>query len=218
MRRPSCLGGPVTRVVEADYLVVGAGAAGMAFTDALIDHADVRVVMVDRRHGVGGHWLDAYPFVRLHQASSFYGVASTLLGGGRVQQSGPEAGLHERATVSEICTYYGRVLTDRMLGSGRAEFFPGTEYVGERQVVSRISGEGFEVPEHCRVVDARYLSPDIPADTPPPFEVADDARVIPVNDLVRVEEPPGEYVVVGSGKTATDAIIWLLARSVDPDR
>ena len=31
----------MARVVEADYLVVGAGAAGMAFIDALIDHADV---------------------------------------------------------------------------------------------------------------------------------------------------------------------------------
>ena len=30
------------RTLETDYLVVGAGAMGMAFTDALIDHADVR--------------------------------------------------------------------------------------------------------------------------------------------------------------------------------
>ena len=90
-------------VLETDYLVVGAGAMGMAFTDALIDHADVEVVMVERRHGAGGHWLDAYPFVRLHQASAFYGVPSTLLGGGRIQQDGPEAGLHERATAPEIC-------------------------------------------------------------------------------------------------------------------
>ena len=80
---------PVVGVLETDYLVVGAGAAGMAFTDALVDHADVSVALVDRRHAVGGHWLDAYPFVRLHQASAFYGVASTLLGGGRVQQDGP---------------------------------------------------------------------------------------------------------------------------------
>jgi hypothetical protein len=212
------LGGAVTRVVEADYLVVGAGATGMAFTDALIDHADVRVALVDRRHAPGGHWLDAYPFVRLHQASSFYGVPSTLLGGGRRQQVGPEAGLHERATVSEICAYYGRVLTDRMLGSGQVEFFPGSEYAGGRQVVSRVSGQRYEVPEHCRVVDARYLSPHIPADTPPPFEVADDARVSAVNDLVRVDDAPREFVIAGSGKTATDAIIWLLARGVDADR
>jgi len=60
----------VTNRIEADYLVVGGGAAGMAFTDALVEHADVRVAMVDRRHGVGGHWLAAYPFVRLHQASA----------------------------------------------------------------------------------------------------------------------------------------------------
>jgi hypothetical protein len=41
--------------------------------------------------------------------------------------------------------------------------------------------------------------------------------VVPVNDLVRLEETPSQYVVVGSGKTATDACIWLLARGVDPD-
>lgn len=57
------------RSVSADYLVVGAGAMGMAFIDALIDHADVDIVLVDRRHAAGGHWLDAYPFVQLHQAS-----------------------------------------------------------------------------------------------------------------------------------------------------
>jgi hypothetical protein len=208
----------VTQVVDADYLVVGAGATGMAFTDALIDHKDARVVMVDRRHSVGGHWLDAYPFVRLHQSSSFYGVASMLLGGDRVQRDGPEAGLHERASAPEICAYYSGVLTDRMLGSGRVEFFPGSEYVGDRQVVSRVSGSRFEVPEHCRIVDARYLSPDIPSLTPPPFVVGEGARVIPSNDLVRIDDPPGEFVIVGSGKTATDAIVWLLARGVEPDR
>ena len=207
----------LTRVVEADYLVVGAGATGMAFTDALIDHADVRVAVVERRHSVGGHWLDAYPFVRLHQASAFYGVASTLLGGGRVQQRGPEAGLHERATVSEICAYYGHVLADRMLESGKVEFFASCEYVGDRQIVSRMSGQRLEVSKACRIVDARYLAPDIPADTPPPFDVADGARVIPVNDLARLAAAPSQYVIVGSGKTATDACVWLLARGVDPD-
>jgi hypothetical protein len=207
----------VTRTLEADYLVVGAGASGMAFTDALIDHADVRVAMVDRRHSVGGHWLDAYPFVRLHQASAFYGVASTLLGGGRVQQNGPEAGLHERATVSEICAYYGHVLSDRMLESGKVEFFANSEVIQDRQIVSRISGERLEVPARCRIVDARYLAPDIPADTPAPFRVADGARVIPVNDLARLGEAPSQYVIVGSGKTATDACVWLLGRGVDPE-
>lgn len=76
-----CLSGRVPRRMNADYLVVGAGAMGMAFVDALIDHADVRVALVDRRRGVGGHWRQAYPFVRLHQSSTFYGVASRVLAG-----------------------------------------------------------------------------------------------------------------------------------------
>jgi hypothetical protein len=205
----------MTRRIDADYLVVGAGAMGMAFTDALIDHADVRVALVDRRHGVGGHWLAAYPFVRLHQASTFYGVASTVLGG-RVQTAGPEAGLHERAGQPAIAAYYDEVLAQRMVGAGRVGFFPGCEYAGDRTFRSRISGETYDVREHCRVVDARYLAPDIPAEMAPRFAVSSGARVLPVNDVVRLEEAPSQYVVVGSGKTATDAIVWLLTRGVDP--
>lgn len=189
---------------------------GMAFTDALIDHADARVALVDRRHSVGGHWLEAYPFVRLHQASAFYGVASTLLGGGQLQQRGPEEGLQERASQAEICAYYARML-DRMLESGKVELFPNCEYLGDRGVVSRISGERFAVAGRSRIVDAHYLEPSIPAEKPPPFDVAQSARVRPVNDLARLEETPSQYVMVGSGKTATDACIWLLARGVDPD-
>ena len=212
-----CHGRNVARSIEADYLVVGAGAAGMGFTDALIDHADVRVAMVDRRHSVGGHWLEAYPFVRLHQASAFYGVASTLLGDGQVQQRGPEEGLHERATQPDICAYFDRLLTGRMEESGKVEFLPNCEYVGDGTVVSCISGERVDVPERCRIVDAHYLAPSIPAEMPPPFGVTDDARVLPVNGLARLEDAPSQYVIAGSGKTATDACIWLLARGVDPD-
>ena len=203
-------------VIPADYLVVGAGAAGMAFVDALIDHADVKVVLVDRRYAAGGHWLDAYPFVRLHQASAFYGVASTLLGAGRVQTTGPERGLHERATAAEISAYYQRVL-ERMTTSGKVDFHPSCEYVGENRFGSLLSGKRYEVSGSCRVVDASYLSPDIPARTAPPFGIADDARVIPVNDLVRVTDAHSQFVIVGSGKTATDACVWLLGNGVEPD-
>ena len=206
----------MTRTVDADYLVVGAGAMGMAFTDALIGHTDVRVALIDRRHSVSGHWLEAYPFVRLHQASAFYGVASTLLGEGQLQQRGPELGLQERASQPEICVYYERML-ERFVESGKVEFFPNSEYVGDRTVVSHVSSERFEVPDRCRIVDAHYLAPSIPAEKPPPFGVADDARVVPVNGLARLADAASQYVVVGAGKTATDACIWLLARGVDPD-
>jgi hypothetical protein len=207
--------------LKTDYLVVGAGAMGMAFTDALIDHADVHVTLVDRRHTVSGHWQDAYPFVQLHQASLFYGVASTVLGSGAVQQSGPEVGLQERARQPEIQAYYDDILHRRFLGSGRVTFFGGCEYHTDGSshlVTSRASGETVEVGVRRRVVDATYLSPTIPATTPPPFGVADDAHVVAINELARLATTPNSYVIVGSGKTATDGIVWLLARGVQPDR
>jgi NAD(P)-binding Rossmann-like domain len=211
----------VTRSLETDYLVVGAGAMGMAFTDALIDHTDVHLTLVDRRHAAGGHWQDAYPFVQLHQASVFYGVASTVLGRGAVQQSGPEAGLHERARQSEIQAYYDDILQRRFLGSGRVTFLQGSEYHTDGSshlVTSRVSGETVQVDVRRRVVDATYLSPTIPATTPPPFGVADDVRVVAINELARLPGAPNRYVIVGSGKTATDGIVWLLANGVRPDR
>jgi hypothetical protein len=209
------------RSLETDYLVVGAGAMGMAFTDALIDHADVHITLVDRRHAAGGHWQDAYPFVKLHQASLFYGVASTVLGGGNVQMSGPEAGLQERARRSAIQAYYDDILYRRFLGSGRVSFLGGSEYHAADSshfVTSRPSGETVRVHVRRRLVDASYLSPKIPATTRPPFGLADDVHIVAVNELPRLAEVPDKYVIVGSGKTATDGIVWLLTNGVAPDR
>lgn len=210
-----------SRSIDTDYLVVGAGAMGMAFTDALIDHADVHVTLVDRRHAAGGHWQDAYPFVQLHQASVFYGVASTVLGGGALQHDGPESGLQERARRSEIQHYYDGILHRRFVGSGRVTFLGGSEYQTDgttHLVTSRVSGDTANVKVRRRVVDATYLSPTIPATTPPPFSVADGVRVIAVNELATLGEAASSYVIVGSGKTATDAIVWLLGNGVRPDR
>ena len=209
------------RTQDTDYLVVGAGAMGMAFTDALVDHADVHVTLVDRRDAPGGHWRDAYPFVQLHQASVFYGVASTVLGDGALQAEGPEAGLHERATRDEILTYYDTVQR-RLVASGKVTYLAHSEHRdtgdGGHLAVDLVSGEATSVRVRRRLVDAAYLEPTIPATMPPPFTVDDDARVVPVNELPSVAGTAGEVVVVGSGKTATDAIVWLQLHGVDPDR
>jgi hypothetical protein len=142
------------RSLETDSLVVGAGAMGMAFTDALIDRADVHVTLVDRRHAAGGHWQDAYPFVQLHQASLFYGVASTVLGPGAVQQQGPESGLQERARRPEIQNYYDDILYRRFVGSGRVDFLGGSAYHCEgtsHLVTSRVSAETTRVDVRRRI-------------------------------------------------------------------
>ncbi|GAB3820841.1 NAD(P)/FAD-dependent oxidoreductase [Tessaracoccus terricola] len=203
------------REKPCEYLVVGAGAAGLAFADALVEHVDARVTLIDRQPGPGGHWRDAYPFVRLHRASSFYGVASMPLGQGRLQTDGPEAGLAERATGAEILAYFEGVLV-HLLATGRVEFHGGSTWTGGRGFVDA-TGRQHLAPPHARVVDATYRAAHVPATTPAPFDAARGTRVVPVGALPRVGAEHPEYVVVGSGKTATDACVWLLQQGVAPE-
>jgi hypothetical protein len=207
--------------LEVDYLVIGTGATGLAFTDALISESDATVLMVDRRHSPGGHWNDAYPFVRLHQPSAFYGVNSQKLGEDRIDDTGPNAGFYERATAAEICHYFQAVLNDRLLTSGQVEFLSMTNCVengsGRARAVSRLTGTEREITVRRKVVDARYLESSIPATHTPSFAVDDGVRLVPVNDLVRNDRPAGGYAVLGAGKTGMDACNWLLDNGVDPD-
>jgi hypothetical protein len=205
------------RTLETDYLVMGCGAAGMAFADSLVTDSDADVVMVDRRHAPGGHWNDAYPFVRLHQPSSYYGVSSLPLGGDTIDRDGPNAGFYERASAPEITAYFERVMRERLLASGRVRWFPLCDVIDRGRFVSRLTGEEVEVRVRKSLVDARYLEPSVPATTPPPFVVGDGARVVPVGELARLQERADGFVIVGSGKTAADACVWLLELGVPPE-
>ena len=207
--------------LETDYLVVGAGASGMAFVDSLLSSSACEVVLVDRRHRPGGHWLDAYPFVRLHQPSAYYGVNSRVLGTNRIDESGPNAGFYERATASEICDYYNRVLDEQFVASGRVRFVPMSEYRGKdgdgHHVVSLLNGVETSVKVRRKFVDATYVESEIPSTHTPSFEVDEGVRFLPPNGLVHFREPASGFTVIGAGKTAVDTCCWLLETGVAPD-
>lgn len=200
--------------LETDYLVVGAGAAAMAFTDALLAHSDATVTIVDRRHAPGGHWIDAYPYVRLHQPSAFYGVSSMPLGQDAVDAAGTNAGYYELAGADEIRSYFAHVMHRRFLASGRVRYFPSCEYVGEHRFVSRLADASWQVRVRRKVVDTTYLEGTIPATSAPPFEVGDGVRCVPAGELTRLGERPERFVIIGAGKTALDACVWLLGQGV----
>lgn len=101
--------------IDADYLVVGAGATAMAFVDTLLTESDARIAMVDRRHRPGGHWNDAYPFVCLHQPSATYGVNSRELGGWIKDEIGLNAGFYGLASGLEVLSHFDQVMRERFL-------------------------------------------------------------------------------------------------------
>ena len=179
------------------------------------------MLLVDRRHRPGGHWLDAYPFVRLHQPSATYGVTSRRLGDERIDESGSNAGFYERATAAEIVAYYDKVLEEVLLPSG-VRFLGMVEHrggeAGEHTLTSVLTGEETTVRVRRRFVDATYTESSIPSTHTPEFTIDDGAVVIPPNDLVGREVPASGYTVIGGGKTAMDTCGWLLEVGVDPGR
>jgi hypothetical protein len=208
-------------VFDTDYLVIGAGASGLAFTDTLAAEADAVVTVIDRQPAAGGHWLHAYPFLRLHTPSAYYGVDSLALGEDRVDVAGENAGFYERATGAEVRAYFAEVAA-RLTQTGRVRMLMCHEHLGGGTDGERIrdltTGETHDVSVRRKVVDARYLEASIPATHAAPFAVAADVAVVPVNDLPAAAESASRYTVLGSGKTAADACIWLLDNGVDPDR
>lgn len=203
--------------IDTDYLVVGSGAVGMAFADTLLTETDARIVLVDRYAKPGGHWNVAYPFVTLHQPSNFYGVSSRELSKGRKDEVGLNKGLNELASGAEVSAYFDEVMQHQFLPTGRVQYFPMCDYLGNGNFVSKVSGKSHRVSVRCKTVDATYLNTSVPATHTPGFSIAAGVPFMPLNDLPKVAKPPAGYVVIGGGKTGIDACLWLLQQQVDPD-
>ncbi|MEM9621418.1 MAG: NAD(P)/FAD-dependent oxidoreductase [Pseudomonadota bacterium] len=205
------------QTLEADYLVIGAGAVGMSFVDTLLDESDASVIMVDNHHQPGGHWNDAYPFVRLHQPSHFYGVSSTPLGSGNIDQAGSNAGYFELASGAEVQAYFEQVMRQRFLPSGRVQYFPMCEYDGDGRFHKMMSHERYQVTVAQRVVDSTYFKTSVPSRHKRSFTVADDVQCIAPNALPLMAGEFNHYCVIGAGKTAMDAGVWLMDHGSEPD-
>jgi len=209
--------------MNTDYLIIGSGAVGMAFADTLLDESDAHITIVDRHATPGGHWNDAYSFVALHQPSAYYGVNSTELGSRRKDESGPNSGMYELAGGPEITTYFDKVMQHKFLPSGRVRYFPTSNYLGDGRIVSLLSGAQTAVTVQKKTVDATWFSPSVPSTHTPKFTVAQGVRVIAPNGLPQLwlqregQPVPNQFCILGAGKTAMDAAVWLLRNGAVPE-
>ncbi|MBK4739105.1 hypothetical protein [Noviherbaspirillum pedocola] len=205
---------------KTDYLVVGAGAAAMAFVDSMLSQSSATFAIVDRRARPGGHWNDAYPFVRLHQPSTAYGVNSTELGDGSVDAVGLNKGLRELASGAEVLDYFDRIMRRRFLPSGRVRYFPMCEHTidseGIHHARSLTSGNSKRFVVTKRIVDATHAGTSIPLTHSRGYTVAEGVECIPPNAIPHLDHPRQQYIVVGGGKTAMDTCLWLLQNDVEP--
>jgi hypothetical protein len=202
-------------MIDADYLIVGAGAMGLAFADTLVTESDATVVIVDRNDQPGGHWTTAYPYVRLHQPSAYYGVNSRDLGSGAIDVDGLNAGYHELASGAEVCAYFDAVMRRHLLPTGRVTYLPMSEYLGDGRIRT-LAGD--EIAVQARRVVTSHVEIVVPSMRTPSYPVAPGVDCVPPNDLPRLRQGRDHYVVLGAGKTAMDACLWLLRHGVAPQR
>lgn len=199
----------IDRILEVDYLVIGGGAMSAAFVDELLardKHATVAII--ERRDRLGGHWNNAYPFVRLHQPAAFYGVNSMKLGKGGKDLS----------ALPEIQEYYSKVM-ERFEKSGQVTFFGQHEYLGAHRIAPLDEPERVtKFTVNRRLVNGTYMAVEIPSVHPPKFEVADDVPFMALNELITQHDRWEDFYVLGCGKTGMDAVLFLLRNGVDGDK
>ncbi len=208
---------------RTNYLIIGAGAVGLAFADTLLtEKPEAHITIVDRHGQPGGHWNDAYSFVALHQPSAFYGVNSLPLGSGAKDSHGVNAGLYELASGPEVSGYFQAVMQRQLLPSGQVTYLPMTDHLGGGRLRSLLTGAETQIARDAKLVDATYYGTSVPATHKPKFEIASGVRLITPNGLPHLarsdDAPPERYMIVGAGKTAMDVGVWLLNAGVPPER
>ena len=145
---------------------------GMGFLDELINNSsDLKAIIVDKRDKPGGHWNDAYSFVRLHQPAVTYGVNSRPLGVG-----GPD-----QASKSQILSHFELALAD-LLATGRVTFLSQCRHLGEGRLESLLDSDtSYQVEVRRKLVDATHCETKVPSTHQPNYTVEDQVNFVPVN-------------------------------------
>ena len=175
------------RTIEADYLVVGAGAMGLAFTDTLVSESDATVVVVDRNDQPGGHWTTAYPFVRLHQPSAYYGVNSRDLGSDTIDRDRLQRGLLRAGQRRGGVRLLRRGDAAAAVADGPGDL-PADERVPRRRPgphARRRRDPGDRAPRRHR----RHVEIIVPSMRRPSYDVAPGVGCVPPNDLPASASP-----------------------------
>jgi len=196
------------KFIETDYLIIGAGAMALAFADEIFTlNKTTNLVLLDRRARFGGHWLDAYDYVHLHQPAAFYGVNSLKL-----EKEGTDL-----SSKKEILAYYNKIY-EKFIASGRVQFFGQYNYNDNFTATSLSEPTNtIDFKVNQKVVDARYMNVEIPATHAPKFSVSPQVNLVPLNDLIHQYKLAKEFYVIGNGKTGIDAVLFLLEKGISPN-
>lgn len=228
-----------TKLRTCDYLIVGAGAASIAFIDTLLTHLPTTtIILVDKNPIPGGHWVHAYGYVHLHQPSLLYGVASRQLEGNwaKLLLSKFTLPWNHRASKHEILYHYATYIQDKVT-AGQIQHFPNCEYHFSESVVddhqlhyfSNLDGSiKYSVQVKNKLVNGILGECIVPSMNSVDFHVDDGITILTPNQIYEEnvttlinysKNVKKHFVVLGCGKTAMDTVVYLQREmNVQPDQ
>lgn len=211
-----------------DYVVVGGGMTGCGIVAELLDfRPDASILLVDKLDRLGGHWNFAYPYVRLHNFTSYY----TLFG--YPMKDEIRAQEKHRAHLPDILEYFAQIqqsfatqkkLTMRFgLTTSEVVELPGVDK-GDRDAVkwsihyadrtgdkSVVRAKTLVMCTHCRFGGAPPHKPIVGCspDGAVPAKNIYPNQIEQMGDLKKVGATKTKIAVVGGGKTGADAVMHL---------
>ena len=211
-----------------DYVIVGGGMTGCGIVAELLDfRPDASILIIDKQERLGGHWNFAYPYVRLHNFTSYY----TLYGYPMPDKIRSQE--HHRAGLPDILAYFGQIqaafeqqknLTMKFgLTTSEVTELPGVDktdmsavrwsikYADKAGVASEVRAKTLVMCTHCRAGGAPPHKPIVGADDK---KVAPAKNIYPnqieqMGDLKKLAASKARIAVVGGGKTGADAVMHL---------
>jgi hypothetical protein len=187
-----------------DVAVVGAGVAGLNALAAASQYLtrDHRVLVIDRRSGSGGMWIDTYPYVRLHQPHPFFTAGDirwTLDADRAYLATKPEVLDHFSHCVDVIRS---RVGLDEWLATELLSYEPGKSSI---QLTCRSADGTPRIAETKRLIKAPGLAirPNHPlaVSSDRVHSVSPDFCDVRTGEIAQASSP---VWVIGGGKTAMD--------------
>lgn len=208
-----------------DYVIVGGGMTGVGMCAELLDfRPDSTILIMDKLDRLGGHWNFAYPYVKLHNFTSYY----TLYGYPMKDEIRKQE--FHRADLKCIMEYFGQIQesfeTQKKLtmkfGLEMSEVIDhGAEvpkggvkwtikYADKAGKAGEVNAKTLIMCTHCRQGGAPPHKPIVgTVDKVVPKNNIYPNQIEKLGDLKKVAAAKQTIAVVGGGKTGADAVTHL---------
>ena len=204
----------VITLYDFDYIIENTSISGLVFANTILKGSAARIALVDDQIAPGGHWHQLPVFSRIPPPFSSFGLSAYSIQDWRHGLSHTH-----RDTVLAYCAH---VLEHCLLPSGRVSYFPRCAYHGDGKIVSIDTGQIQNATIRRRVVPPTQPARSLSGRHIPCFSYSDPVTVlhprnVPSNRAF-IDRQFDTYCILGAGRMATDAALFLLEEKILPDQ